>query len=109
MTMGLWLLVGLAGAIVAMLVFKGLARRSIFRGRVALPLAEVHASVKDQVSFEVFNEVWTEVGKAYGIDPRLLRPTDTFADLNKADSWVLGKGEDDLAEWLDKRPLGRPP
>ena len=109
MTMGLWLLLGLAGAIVVVLVFKAVARRSVFRGRVAMPLAEVHAPVKDQVSFEDFNEVWTEGGKAYGIDPRLLRPTDTFADLSKADSWVLGKGEEDLAKWMDERRLGRPP
>jgi hypothetical protein len=109
MTMGLWLLVGLMAAIVAVLVFRLISKRSVFRGRVAVPLAEVHASVKDQVSFEVFNEVWTEVGKAYGIDPRLIRPTDTFAELSKADSWVLGNGEDELAEWLDSRRLGRPP
>jgi len=109
MAMGLWLLVGLVAAIVAVLVFRGLARRSVFRGRVAVPLTEVHASVKDQISFEVFNEVWTEIGKAYGVDPRLIRPADTFADLGKADSWVLGKAEDDLAKWLDKRGLGRPP
>jgi len=70
---------------------------------------EMHAFVKDQVSFEIFSEVWTEIGRAYGIDPGLIRPTDTFADLGKADSWVLGKGEDDLAEWLGKRGLGRPP
>jgi hypothetical protein len=107
--MGLWLFIGLVAAIVAVFAFRGFARRSVFRGRAATPLTEVHASVKEQVSFEVFNEVWTVIGKAYGIDPRLIRPTDTFADLGKADSWVLGKGEDDLTEWLDKRRLGRPP
>ncbi len=100
---------GLVAAIVAVMVFRGLARRSVIRGRVAVPLTEVHASVKDQVSFEVFNEVWTEIGKAYGIDPRLIRPTDTFADLDKVDSWVLGKADDELARWLDERGLGRPP
>jgi hypothetical protein len=109
MIMGLWLLVGLVAAIGAVLVFRALARRSVFRGRVAVTLTEVHASVKDQVSFEVFSEVWTEMGKAYGVDPRLIRPTDTFADLSKADSWALGKADDHLAKWLDSRGLGRPP
>jgi hypothetical protein len=91
--MGLWLFIGLVAAIGAVFAFRGLARRSVFRGRAATPIPEVHASVKEQVSFEVFNEVWTVIGKAYGINPRLIRPTDTFAELSKADSWVLGKGK----------------
>jgi len=97
-----------AGAAV-MLGFRAVAKRSLLKTRAPSPLEELHAPVKDRVSFEVFREVWTALGKAYGIDPRLIHPTDTFVELSKADSWVLGKGEDELTEWVDKRGLGRPP
>jgi hypothetical protein len=109
LTVGMWLLIGLLAAIVAVVVFKSIARRSIFKGRVTVPLRELHTNINDQVSFDIFSEVWTEIGKAYRIDPRLIRPTDTFAELSNADSWSLGKGEDELAGWLDRKRLGRPP
>src|SRR5882724_5061261 len=107
--MGFWLLIGLAVGIAAILIFRGLTKRSAFSGRVPAPLEEVYAPVKDQVSFEVFSEVWSTLGKAYSIDPRLLRPTDTFNTLSKMDSWTLGKGEGDMAKWLEQRGLGTPP
>src|SRR5579885_1734256 len=78
------------------------------QARPLMSLEELHAPVKDRVSFEVFSEVWTVLGRAYGIDPRLIQPADTFAELSKADSWDLGKGEDALTEWIDQRGLGRP-
>jgi len=105
---GMWLLVGLSAAIVVVIASKGIARRSIFRGRVSVPLRELHTTINDQVSFEIFSEVWTEIGKAYRVDPGLIRPTDTFSELSKVDSWSLGKGEDELAEWLDRKRLRRP-
>jgi hypothetical protein len=106
--MGLWLLIAVVVGIAAVLLFRRLTKRSFLAGRVPEPLEVAYASVKDQVSFEVFREVLEAIGKAYGMDPRLIRPTDTFSELGKADSWVLGKGEDDLTAWVDRKGLGRP-
>lgn len=107
--MGLWLVIGLAVAIAAVVVFRALAKRSALQGRTPLPLEDIYSSVKDQVSFEVFSEVWSVLGKAYSVDPQLLRPTDTFLALGKIDSWTLGKGEDDVGKWLKERGVGTPP
>lgn len=107
--MGTWFALGVAVAISAVLVFKALAKRSILRGRTSLPLEEIYAAVKDEVSYEVFKEVWTVLGKAYSLDAGMLRPMDTFLALGKMDSWTLGKGEDDIGEWLKARGLGNPP
>lgn len=106
--MGWWLAIAFVISIAVLLALRSLTKRSFLRRRTASPLEDLHASVKDQVSFEVFSEVWEAVGRAYSIDPRLIRPTDTFSELSKADSWVLGKGEDDLTAWVGKRGLGRP-
>ena len=91
-----------------MLGFRALTKRSFLKKRMPSSLEELHAPVKDRVSFEVFSEVWAVLGKAYDVDPRLIRPADTFDELSKADSWVLGKGEDALTEWADERGFGRP-
>lgn len=107
--MGLWLGIGLAVAIAAVVIFKALAKRSVLQGRTPLALEDIYGSVKDQVSFEIFSEVWSVLGKAYSIDPQLLRPTDTFLALGKMDSWTLGKGEDDVGKWLKERGVGTPP
>lgn len=107
--MGTWFALGVVVAISAVLVFKALAKRSILRGRTPLPLEEIYASVKDDLSYAVFNEVWTVLGKAYSLDPKMLRPMDTFLALGKMDSWTLGKGEDAIGDWLKTRGLGTPP
>ena len=65
--------------------------------------------MKDRVSFEAFSDVWNVIGKSYDLNPQIIRPTDTFHELSKADSWLLGKGEDDLSEWLDRKGIERPP
>lgn len=100
--MGIWVAVILVCAISAVPIFKVLAKRSIFRGRSPLPLKDIHGSVKNDVSFGVFSEVWAALGKAYSVDPLLLRPTDTFQALGEVDSWTLGSGEDAIEDWLGK-------
>jgi len=65
--------------------------------------------VKEHVSFEVFSEVLSFVGRAYSIDSALLRPEDTFMALGKIDSWMLGEGESRIAEWLGEKGVNRPP
>lgn len=107
--MGTWFALGAVVAISAVLVFKALAKRSALRGRTPLPLEDIYAAVKDEVSYEVFNEVWTVLGKAYSLDPKMLRPTDTFLALGKVDSWTLGKGEEAIGDWLKARGIENPP
>lgn len=107
--MELGLAIGLAVAIAAVVIFKALAKRSALQGRTPLRIEDIYGSVKDEVSFEVFSQVWSVIGKAYSIDPQLLRPTDTFLTLGKMDSWTLGKGEDDVEKWLKERGIGLPP
>jgi hypothetical protein len=106
--MGWWFAVLLVGGTGLILGLRGLAKRSFLKRRTPIALEELHAPAKDRVSFEVFSEVWAVLGKAYGIDPRLIHLSDTFAELGKADSWVLSKGEDELTEWMDKKGVGRP-
>lgn len=67
------------------------------------------SEVRNRVSAEVFNEVWSKVGDAFSIDPRLVRPDDTLKSLNAIDSWNLGKGGDALSQWLENKQLGKPP
>jgi hypothetical protein len=107
--MGAWIAIGLAVAVAAVVGFKALATRSVFRGRTPEPLEKIHAPVKDQVSFEIFSEVLSLLGRAYSIDPGLLRPTDTFSALGKIDSWTLGKAEDDVGKWLKEKGVEVPP
>lgn len=61
--MGIWIAVVLVCAISAVLIFKVLAKRSISRGRTPLPLEDIHGTVKHNLSFGVFSEVWAVLGK----------------------------------------------
>ncbi|WP_143694614.1 hypothetical protein [Variovorax sp. JS1663] len=107
--MAMWLGVTVLTAIIALLIFKRLARRSFERGREPQPLAEMHAPIRDQVSAEVFKEVWSKVGEVFAIDPHLIRSTDTLKTLANMDSWDLGEGGDALSRWLEQEQLGKPP
>jgi hypothetical protein len=89
--MGTWLAIGAVMAVGLVLGFRRLAKRSAFAGRTPVPLGDLYAPVREQVSFEVFRDVWTILGKAYSIDPQLLRPADAFSTLNRMDSWTLGR------------------
>jgi len=109
LAMSWWLAIVVIGGAVLVAGFRSLSKRSFVRGRSPSSLEDLQAQVKDWVSPEVFREVWTALGEAYDVDPRLIRPTDTFAELCKTDSWDLGKGEDRLTAWVDKKGLGRPP
>jgi hypothetical protein len=106
--MGVWFAIGLAVAVAAVVGFKALTTRAVLRGRTSEPLEKIHAPVKDQVSFETLSEVLSLLGRSYGIDPGLLRPTDTFVELAKIDSWTLGKAEDDVGEWLKAKGVEAP-
>lgn len=107
--MGILFGIVIALAVVSVLIFKTLARRSFKKNREPQSLSDMYVSLKDQVSSEVFNEVWLKIGESYSIDPQLIRPTDTLQALSDLDSWDLGKGDDALNLWLEHEHLGSPP
>lgn len=108
--MGVWLLApALAVGALIIWAFRVHSRRSLVKGREPKSLADLQAEVPDQVSPDVFREVWTTIGEAFSIDARLIRPNDTLAALTNMASWDLGNGEDALSEWFEKEGWGRPP
>jgi hypothetical protein len=61
--MGMWLLIGVVVSAVLVLAFWRLAKRSTFAGRKPVPLEDLYAAVREQISFEVFVEVWALLGR----------------------------------------------
>jgi len=107
--MGIWLGVAVATALVVVLVSRALARRQFAVGRQAIPLDELAGQFDGELSADIIKEVWTAVGAAYDIDPKLLRPTDNLKQLAEIDSWDLGRGGDRLDDWLKEKQLeGKP-
>ncbi len=72
--MGIWLATGVVVAVGLVLGFRRLAKRSALAGRTPVSIGGSVQACEEQVSFEVFRDVWTTLGKAYSIDPQLLRP-----------------------------------
>lgn len=107
--MGIWLIALLVVGTPVVLALKALARKSLVRDRTPQPLTDLHAEVRDQVSIEVFSEVWTKIGDTFSIDSRLIRPNDTLRTLFNIDSWDLGEGEEALGRWIEREGLGTPP
>lgn len=105
MSMGKWLALLLGISLLTVIGLRWLSRRAFLAGRERQPLEDIHASIEDQLSPATFNEVWSVVGTAFSVDPHLIRPTDTFRNLGKFDSWSLGKGQDDIGEWLETKGI----
>lgn len=107
--MGVWLVTLLLVCAASIWYFRRRARKSFLKGREPKQLREIYAEVRDQLSVEVFNEVWSKVGEAFSIDPRLIKPDDTLKTLSSIDSWDLGKGDDALSQWIERERLGKLP
>ena len=107
--MGAWLLALFVLGVAVVWFFRTRSRKSFLKEREPRQLTEIHSEVQDKVSSEVFNEVWSKIGEAFVIDPRLIRPDDTLKVLSTIDSWDLGKGEDVLCQWIEQEHLGKPP
>jgi len=93
-------IVAIACAAVLVFGFRWAAKRRAFRGRAPVSLEELHRSVADRVTPEVFAQVFRALGEAYSVDPRLIRPNDSLKTLLNMDSWVLDAGTDKLNQWL---------
>jgi hypothetical protein len=103
--MGMWLAIGLIIAAITITAFRYFSRKSFKKGRTPQPLSDIYNSINEQVSSEVFNEVWLKVGEALSIDPKLIRPSDSLKTLGIIDSWNFYKGEDSLSLWIEQKHL----
>jgi len=106
---GAWLLALFVLGVAVVWFFRTRSRKAFLKEREPKQLTEIHSEVQDQVSLEVFNDVWSKIGEAFAIDPRLIRPDDTLKVLSSIDSWDLGKSEDALGHWIEQERLGKPP
>ena len=109
MTLGLWLVVAVAAGIAAVVFARTIQRKRFASDRQPIPLDDLARQVSPPVSPEIFREVWTTVGIAYGIDPRMIKPDDELKRLAAIDSWDLGRGGDKLEDWLRTKNLGPKP
>jgi hypothetical protein len=109
MTLGLWLLAAVAAGIAVVVFARMIQRKQFASDRQPIPLDDLVCQVSPPLSPEVFREVWTTIGTAYGIDPRLIKPDDELKRLAAIDSWDLGQGGDKLDTWLRTKNLGPKP
>jgi len=52
------------------------------------------------IEYDVFRRVFEALGQFYGIDPRIIRPNDSFADFDTFDSFRLWEGKERMEQWL---------
>jgi hypothetical protein len=100
----LWLVLIVAG-VAAVLIFGYMHKRRLTMGREAIELMVIHGQVADQVSFEVLRDVLSQIGHAYSIDPRMIRPEDALERFSDTDSWMLDAGTERLNKWLIENGL----
>ncbi len=100
-----WLIVIFGGLAGIGLFFRWRERHAFKKGRKAQSLAAIHETVKGQVSFQIFEEVWVKVGQAYSIDSGFIRPNDKLKTLGGIDSWDLSKGAEELDKWFQAQGL----
>lgn len=46
------------------------------------------------------SEILQAIGKSFHLNPEMLRLDDQISALTAIDSWMLGKGQEDLERWL---------
>ncbi len=91
-------------AIAVVMAARWMSKRSILSGREPINLAEMYQRDAARISgsYEVFEKILGMIGRAYRIDPRMLRPSDKLKSLYDIDSWDLGEGTETLNEQVAK-------
>ena len=62
--------------------------------------AEIVGELPKNIDHDQAEEVLRAIGTSYGLKPECLRLDDSLSELDAIDSWVLGKGQEALEEWL---------
>lgn len=102
---GVAIIVGIAAVAVAAI----LSRRKLTVRRQPIELESMRTSLAGEVDSAAFRDVLEAIGRAYAIDPRLLRPDDDLQSLLRADSWLLDSGTEKLNLWLCENGLSEDP
>ena len=87
-------------------LLQAYSRWRLFRDREVITLRDMYdkSPLRDMLPYSCFEEVMHQIGKSYRVRPEKLRLDDTFSDrLEKADSWMLGDGAEDMGTYLQKR------
>lgn len=79
---------------------KYLSRQKLLHGRQAMATPEIVKELPSDVDHSEAENILRAVGKSFGVKPEILRLDDSFADLAAMDSWTLGKGQEELEQWL---------
>lgn len=87
-------------AVLAVIAFRLFAMRRIVQKRLPIDISDIHRTVADKVSLDTVKLVLLELGSAYSVDPRLVRPEDSLKRFFDLDSWDLGVGTEKLSQWL---------
>ena len=97
------LLVGLLASASVLLSLLLLTKRRFLQRRTPVELSTIFQSDLKGTSmdYETFRRVYEAVGQSYSLDPRLIRPSDSFKDFAAFDSFVLWKGKETMEKWLD--------
>jgi hypothetical protein len=80
-------------------VGRKVARQNRFRGRLPIELDRQFESFGTG-SLTTFVATFQALGRAFEIDPRVLRAEDSLRSLDELDSWDLGHANEVLNEWL---------
>ncbi len=91
-------LVGGATIAVASCLFK----ERWLRGRPPEDLVRIYERDLEsaEIEYDVFRRVFEALGQFYRVDPRIIRPDDSFADLDTFDSFRLWQGKERMEQWL---------
>lgn len=105
MTMSIWfaiLLIGVSGAVI--LIARWMNRRSVLKNRKPLTLLEMyqHENTCANVDYDIFVRILNLVGRAYGIDPQMLRLSDQLEMFYGLDSWRLDGGTEKLNNGIEE-------
>lgn len=87
-------------ASLAIVLFRKREERAFLRGRTPVSIAELNIKLSREVGNTSLEDVLAAIGSGYSINPRLIRPEDQIKTFAKMDSWLLGRGEERLSEWL---------
>lgn len=81
------------------------SRQKFIKGRSPLSFEEIQSSMAPGISLNTLAPVFDVLGEAYGVDPRLIRPDDSFKSFFDLDSWTLDAGTEKINKWLTSQGI----